>query len=114
MTLKFCFGNSNISAGYAVANIHLLIRWFLIISISGVIDGLSEAEPVTITLLVLLLVSSLIQVVLIFGLWKRIRPILIFWMVVESLTALLVLGAVITACIIIEIIPGTYLHSFTT
>ena len=37
MTLKFCFGAPNISAGYAVANVHLIIRLFLIASLSGIV-----------------------------------------------------------------------------
>ena len=40
MPLKFCLGAPNISAGYAVANVHLMISLFMIISLAGVVDAL--------------------------------------------------------------------------
>jgi hypothetical protein len=47
-----------------------------------------------------------VQGLLIFGLWKRIRAILILWLVIESLTTLIVVGGLIAAAFIIEMIPG--------
>ena len=40
MPLKFCLGAPNISAGYAVANVHLMISLFMIIILAGVVDAL--------------------------------------------------------------------------
>ena len=51
----------------------------------------------------------MVQVALIFGLWKRIRPILIFWIVVECLTTFVVFCAFIAATVLIGMIPGTVL-----
>ena len=48
----------------------------------------------------------IVQGLLIFGLWKRIRPILILWLVIESLTTLILVGGLIAAAFIIEMIPG--------
>ena len=104
MPLKFCLGAPNISAGYAVANVHLMISSFMIISLAGVVDAL--ADPFSITILVLVLLFAIVQGLLIFGLWKRIRPILILWLVIESLTTLIVVGGLIAAAFIIEMIPG--------
>ena len=64
------------------------------------------ADPISITILVLVLLFAIVQGLLIFGLWKRIRPILILWLVIESLTTLIVVGGLIAAAFIIEMIPG--------
>ena len=50
--------------------------------------------------------SIIVQGLLILGLWKRIRSILILWLVIESLTTLIVVGGLIAAAFIIEMIPG--------
>ena len=50
--------------------------------------------------------APIVQGLLILGLWKRIRPILILWLVIESLTTLIVVGGLIGAAFIIEMIPG--------
>ena len=55
-------GASNVSASYAVANIHLMIRMFIIISISGIISTVGKAQPIIITVLVLVLLSAIVQV----------------------------------------------------
>ena len=62
MALKFCMGAPNVSASYAVANIHLMIRMFIIISISGIISTVGKAQPIIITVLVLVLLSAIVQV----------------------------------------------------
>ena len=59
MPLKFCLGAPNISAGYAVANVHLMISLFMIISLAGVVDAL--ADPISITILVLVLLFAIGQ-----------------------------------------------------
>ena len=59
MPLKFCLGAPNISAGYAVANVHLMISSFMIISLAGVVDTL--ADPIFITILVLVLLFAIGQ-----------------------------------------------------
>ena len=46
------------------------------------------------------------QGLLILGLWKRIRPILILWLVIESLTTLIVVGGLIAAAFLIEMVAG--------
>ena len=64
------------------------------------------ADPISITILVLVLLFAIVQGLLILGLWKRIRSILILWLVIESLTTLIVVGGMIAAAFIIEMIPG--------
>ena len=64
------------------------------------------ADPISIAILVLVLLFAIVQGLLIFGLWKRIRPILILWLVIESLTTLILVGGLIAAAFIIEMIPG--------
>jgi hypothetical protein len=49
-----------------------------------------------------------VQGLLIFGLWKRIRPLLILWLVIESLTTLIVVGGLIAGAFIIEMLPGIF------
>ena len=47
------------------------------------------------------------QGLLIFGLWKRIRPILVLWLVIEFLTTIIVFGGIIAGTVMIEMIAGT-------
>ena len=79
----------------------IYILWFL-----GVINTLGGTEPITITLLVLVLFSAMVQGLLIFGLWKRIRPILVLWLVIEFLTTIIVFGGIIASTVMIEMIAG--------
>ena len=72
----------------------------------GVINTLGGTEPITITLLVLVLFSAMVQGLLIFGLWKRIRPILVLWLVIELLTTIIVFGGIIAGTVMIEMIAG--------
>ena len=46
------------------------------------------------------------QGLLIFGLWKRIRPILVLWLVIEFLTTIIVFGGIIAGTVMIEMIAG--------
>ena len=64
------------------------------------------ADPISITILVLVLLFAIVQGLLIFGLCKRIRPILILWLVIESLTTLILVGGLIAAAFLIEMIHG--------
>ena len=66
----------------------------------------SLADPISITILVLVLLFAIVQGLLILGLWKRIRPILILWLVIESLTTLIVVGGLIAAAFLIEMVAG--------
>jgi len=94
MGTKFCFGNSPISSGYAIGYFGLAIRLFLIPNLIAVAtywiqdkknEGTWHGFPTALVGLVMCGITLPIQVLLIFGIWKRIRALLCVWMVFAAI-----------------------------
>lgn len=123
MGTKFCFGNSPISSGYAIGYFGIAVRLFLIPNLIALasykvtkmpqwaVEAEAEAEaegeaegefekgphgfPTAIVGLVIVAITLPIQILLVFGIWKRIRPLLCVWMVFAALECLVIVISMI-------------------